>query len=468
MPARTWQELAAAKQEEQLSRIPKEWLLAEERLPPANTVDLRPVAASSGILSTRELEITGEDYDATSLLAKIADGTYSSKEAATAFRKRAAIGQQLCKNLMEIMFLDAIAAAGKLDEEFAQTGKPVGPLHGLPMTVKILKKAGAAFIAKTNNPQTMLAAETDNNVFGQTNPVVSHLTCGGSSGGEGSAQVFRSSALGIGTDVGGSIRIPAAANGTYGFKPSFGILPMIGYAPANYTGMQTGVPAVCGPLARPVRDIILLMCVVREAKPWLVDPAIIPNVWEAATLNRKPVVGIMYKSGLTPHPPVLRALSEAREKLEAVGFEVKDFVPPGFAELRLITRQLFTLDGLLYRKKEIEKSGEPVVPSVKEINFWDIPAKTLVQMWEWNTKKLEIVKQMLDKRQEAKIDVLLCPGGPHMPWNANDYPAAIIPFTFVDPTKDFKDDNFVPLSEDDRELRALFDLELLVGAPVAL
>lgn len=73
--------------------------------------------------------------------------------------------------------------------------------------IELVRKAGAVVIAKTNTPQTMLVAETHNNVFGQTkNPVVSHLTCGGSSGGEGSMIAFRGSALGIGTDVGGSIR----------------------------------------------------------------------------------------------------------------------------------------------------------------------------------------------------------------------------------------------------------------------
>lgn len=72
---------------------------------------------------------------------------------------------------------------------------------------EIVEKAGAVVISKTNVPQTMLVAESDNNVFGQTrNPVVHHLTCGGSSGGEGSNSAFRGSALGIGTDVGGSVR----------------------------------------------------------------------------------------------------------------------------------------------------------------------------------------------------------------------------------------------------------------------
>jgi amidase len=73
--------------------------------------------------------------------------------------------------------------------------------------IELVKAAGAVVIAKTNVPQTMLVAESDNNVFGQAkNPVVSHLTCGGSSGGEGSNMAFRGSAIGIGTDVGGSIR----------------------------------------------------------------------------------------------------------------------------------------------------------------------------------------------------------------------------------------------------------------------
>ena len=74
-----------------------------------------------------------------------------------------------------------------------------------------MKAEGAVFIAKTNIPQSMLAAEAHNNVFGQTkNPVVSHLNPGGSSGGEGSVLAFNGSALGIGTDVAGSIRYVVA------------------------------------------------------------------------------------------------------------------------------------------------------------------------------------------------------------------------------------------------------------------
>ena len=73
--------------------------------------------------------------------------------------------------------------------------------------IQLVREAGAVVISKTNTPQTMLVAEADNNVFGQTrNPIVSRLTPGGSSGGEGAVLAFGGSALGIGTDVGGSIR----------------------------------------------------------------------------------------------------------------------------------------------------------------------------------------------------------------------------------------------------------------------
>ncbi|RDW92240.1 hypothetical protein BP5796_01634 [Coleophoma crateriformis] len=515
MSPRPWQELAAAKKKEQLSRIPAEWLLKPEAMPAPETVDLRPVATSCGILSAKELEITG-DYDATALLEKIASGAYTALEVVTAYCKRAAVGQQLCNSLTEIMFADAIAAAAQLDETFKATGKTVGPLHGLPMTFKecfhvkgydasdgyisrtfdpstydsymiqLVRKAGAVVIAKTNTPQTMLVAEAHNNIFGQTkNPVVSHLTCGGSSGGEGSMIAFRGSALGIGTDVGGSIRIPAAANGTYGYKPSFGILPMFGYAASSWTGMNTGIPAVCGPLATSARDLKLLTRVVRDAKPWVVDPAIIPHICEMGASDRKPVVGIIKASGLTPHPPISRGLEEARSKLKAAGFEVKDFVPPDFADMGKVTRELFTLDGLSYQKGEIAKAGEPVVQSVKNIGFWEIPAKNPEEMWEWNTKRLGFVKQMLDRWMEAGVDVVLAPVGAHtavkpdewmldsytVAWNAVDYPAVVIPYSVADPKKDQPVSDFVAWEGNqkaDEAIHALYDPQLMAGAPICL
>ncbi|KAL4959579.1 amidase signature domain-containing protein [Aspergillus stella-maris] len=515
--ARTWETIRDEKHTEQISRIPRDWRLQPVQFPGEATVDVRPIAASSGILTDRELEITGDRYDATSLAAEIARGTYTAVETVTAFCKRAAICQQLCNALTEIFFADAIEKAKKLDEHFTTTGKTVGPLHGLPMTFKecfhvkgydasngyisrcfepsttttpmiqLVEKAGAVVIAKTNVPQTMLVAECENNVFGRTrNPVVSHLSCGGSSGGEGALSAFRGNALGIGTDVGGSIRLPAAFNGVYGYKPSVGVLPFIGYAASGWTGVNTGIPAVLGPLAHSIRDMRLLTETVRAAQPWLFDPAVIPGIMEqpAPTPGHQPIVGILTQSGVTPHPPVLRAIQKAKSKLESAGYATRDFTPtcPSFSIIREISAHLFTVDGASYPRRELGKAGEPVVSSVKEFGFWDMPRKTHEEMWAWNTKKGEWQKAMLDAWQELEIDVLICPAAPHaaispeettkelytVAWNAVDYPAIIMPFTTVDPALDKKNDAFEPKDEMDEKIQALYDPELMAGAPVSL
>ncbi|PSN60431.1 amidase [Corynespora cassiicola Philippines] len=514
MTSKSWQDIAAEKKKEQEARIPNEWRIPPSALPPAGTIDLRPWAEKSGILTPRELEITSKRYDATSLASAIASRTYSSEEVTRAFCKRAAIAQQLTNCLTEICFLDAIEAAKQLDFQLKATGKPAGPLHGVPMTLKecfhvkgydasdgyisrcfdpstydsyltqLLRAAGALIIAKTNNPQTMLVAESHNNVFGRAlNPVVSHLTCGGSSGGEGSIQAFRGSAMGIGTDVGGSIRIPAAANGVYGFKPSFGLLPLLAYANSNWLGMNTGIPAVCGPLGHSVRDLALLMRVVRHQKPWLVDPAVMPHVFERGTVSRKPVVGVIRSNGVIPHPPILRAISEAADKLKSAGFEVKEFQPPfTFTQVREVSEQLFTIDGLSYARGQFKISGEPPVPSVLDIGFWDLPRKTPEEQWAWNAKKLALQKQLVDAWEAAGIDVVLCPAGPHTAvepgkwtndmytvWvNAMDYPAAIVPFGTVDPEKDRRAEGLEFSSKADEANQAMYDPAKMAGAPIAL
>ncbi len=182
-------------------------------------------------------------------------------------------------------------------------------------------------------------------------------------------------------------------------------------------------------MAQSARDLTLFTRVIRDAKPWLVDPAVVPNVFEKGTIARKPVVGVIYQSGLTPHPPIRRAIQEAVAKLKAAGYEVKDFVPPDFASIREITKEIFTLDAMSYQKGEMAKAGEPAVQSVHDIGFWPLPAKTQEQTWELNTKRLGFCKQMLDRWQEAQVDVVLCPVGPHtavLPgqWNKDHYTVA--------------------------------------------
>jgi amidase len=156
--------------------------------------------------------------------------------------------------LTEILFPEALARANFLDEYLEKTGEVIGPLHGLPISLKdcmitpphpssigmacyaneatkqdeetllvrILAKLGAVFYVKTTTPTAMMMMETISNVWGETSGAYhSGTSPGGSSGGEGALLAMRGSPLGIGTDIGGSIRIPSAFNGLYGLKPTW-------------------------------------------------------------------------------------------------------------------------------------------------------------------------------------------------------------------------------------------------------
>lgn len=214
-----------------------------------------------------------------------------------------------------------------------------------------------------------------------------------------------------------SARLPASFNGIYGYKPSAGVLPFIGYAASGWTGVNAGIPAVCGPLGRSVRDLVLFTDAVRARKPWTLDPAVIPNILELPAPTKKPVVGILHASGATPHPPVRRAIREAQAKLEAAGFETRDFTPvcPDFVEIRDVASAILTVDGMSYQHQQLDKAGEPPVPSVIGFGYWDLPRKRHEEMWALNTHKGALVKQMLDAWHNLGIDVLIAPTAPHAP-----------------------------------------------------
>jgi amidase len=129
----TWQDIAARKQAERTSRIPKEWLLPASI--DTTKADVLDIPRQCGILTSEEVHIT-EDHDATALLDKLSTGKLTSEAVTRAFCKRAAIAQQLTDCLTEIIFEDAMARAKALDIQFATAGKPAGPLHGLPISLK--------------------------------------------------------------------------------------------------------------------------------------------------------------------------------------------------------------------------------------------------------------------------------------------------------------------------------------------
>ena len=122
--------------------------------------------------------------------------------------------------------------------------------------IEQLSQQGAVFYVKTNIPQTMMTADSDNPLNSRTlNPNKLSLTAGGSTGGEGALLALRGSPLGIGTDIAGSIRIPALCDGIYGFKPSTQRVPYAGNCPPGRLGTPSPVVASIGPEAHSVRYV---------------------------------------------------------------------------------------------------------------------------------------------------------------------------------------------------------------------
>jgi len=188
----------------------------------------------------------------------------------------------------------------------------------------MLLEQGAVFYCKTNIPQTLMTADSDNNVFGRClNPHNTSLTAGGSSGGEGALIAMRGSIVGIGTDIAGSIRIPAHCNGTYGFKPSAGLVSLMGKRAPGRTGL-VGVAPVAGPLVTSARANALIMQVVLEAELWRRDSMLNHIPWRGITLPDRPLkIGIVEDDGqTTPTPPMRRTIQEVSEKLNNAGVEV--------------------------------------------------------------------------------------------------------------------------------------------------
>lgn len=303
--------------------------------------------------------------EAGQLINELASGTLSCLAATTAYCKAAAVAHQVTNCLTEIFFAQAFAKAQELDDIYAKTRKPTGALFGVPISLKdqfeikgtecnmgiaswigqtskensvlvdILQNAGAILHCRTNVSQALMFGESDNYVYGRTtNPWNRSLTCGGSSGGEGANVAMHGSAIGVGTDLGGSVRIPAAYNGLFGLRPTLHRLP---YAGARNTllGLES-IASALGPISHSVAGVSAFVKAVVDAEPWFLDAKTPEIPWrqEMADLKhlknadispRKPVFGVMrWDEYIMPWPPMRRAMETTVAAVKKAGYEGRD------------------------------------------------------------------------------------------------------------------------------------------------
>jgi amidase len=200
---------------------------------------------------------------------------------------------------------------------------------------------------KTNVPQTMMTADSDNNVFGRTiNPANVKLTAGGSSGGEGALIAMRGSVLGVGTDVAGSIRIPSVCNGIYGLRTSVGLVPFADQKDPVAPGTD-GIAPVAGPMATSLRSCDLFMKTLSAAEVWKYDESCLHlSRWETRLKHTNLRIGVVQNDGMyTPWPPVRRAMQETTTKLRASGIELVELIMPDISDAISVTYRMFGLDG---------------------------------------------------------------------------------------------------------------------------
>jgi amidase len=284
----------------------------------------------------------------------------------------------------------AMAQAQKADD-MVQSGGQLGPLHGVPMTVKVnvdvkgqpntnglkalanfiapddaavvrnLKKAGAIIFGITNTPEFSMRMMTDNPLYGLTkNPWHSDFTCGGSSGGAASSVCAGIGPIAHGNDIGGSLRIPAFCCGVSTIRPTLGRVPAYNPSQVDERSMAAQLFSVQGPIAREVRDVRLTLAAMAQRDvrdPWWVPaplngPALVNPIKVAVTKS---------PAGNTPHPVIAEAIDSAAKYLDSAGYVVEAVEAPFSEELRELWKSLIFSEMRLLLGQSISDYGSDAI-----------------------------------------------------------------------------------------------------------
>lgn len=334
---------------------------------------------------------------------------------------------------------ERVRREARVAESGVMNSNSVGSLHGVPISIKSsievagcrfesgtclragvtgqqdaplvqrLRDAGAIVLGVTNAPEFLMAWETDNLLYGRTNsPWDLERTPGGSSGGEAAAVASGMSAAGVGSDGGGSIRVPAHFSGICGLKPTPGRIPSTGHFPES--GGPFALIGVVGPMARTVADLKALFAIMQGPDYGDSCAAPVPVKWPSHAEIRTLRIGCFEDDGRTPVTAEIRAaVRTAAEALRSAGFEVEPFRPKRLEEARELWKKFFVkvagmLIGPMFKDREEDQS-----PILKEFLEWsaaepDLTRDSLLDAWiRRDLLRANILAQMRD------YPILLCP-----------------------------------------------------------
>ncbi|CAG8938243.1 unnamed protein product [Penicillium salamii] len=465
----SWKTISNEAQAAVLAAIPTRWRLDVDKY--RSLKDVTSVPAASGILTTEQLKITELT------VGEIVNRLESRELKAV---------QVNC--LTDWFFEDGLQQAKELDEALDKGGKLKGPLHGDSHEVEghaatmgyvsrrnniakqdsalvaTLRAAGGVFFCKTTMPQSGMALETVSNLWGRTtNPFNRDLGAGGSSGGDATLVALRGSPIAPSTDMGGSIRVPAAFNGLYGIRPTSDRIPKGGMQNTN-TGNLT-IKLSCGPVCHSLGDLELFTKVINAHPNNKYDVTSVPVPWRTLDYSdRKLTVGLLTWDGaVMPHPPVLRALAHSKQTLEKAGHE---------------------------GKSTLAAAGEPIIPAFADLlKVFNPREHSAAEALQLNLKTRALKEQFADAWNNTvggsgrAIDALIAPpapavGYPHdfnIYWgytslfNLLDYPSVILPIANfkVDPQLDPVDEKYRPLETNpyDQPNHELYDPGLFANQP---
>jgi Asp-tRNA(Asn)/Glu-tRNA(Gln) amidotransferase A subunit family amidase len=349
--------------------------------------------------------------------------------------------EQLNPRLHAFVQLDRDHArrAAQQAEAAVLRGDATGALHGVPLSIKSsisvsgmrweagtrlregmvgasdaplvrrLRDAGAVVLGTTNTPELLMAWETDNLLYGRTNnPWDLARTAGGSSGGEAAAIAAGCSAGGVGSDGGGSIRVPAHFSGICGLKPTPGRIPATAHYPESLGPFA--LIGVVGPMARTVEDLKLLFSAMQGPDDG--DPSSAPVTlhWPSAEALKKTRIAVFEDDGRTPVTAETRkAVRDAAAALGGAGFDVRGLRPQGLEAARQLWWKYFGVAGGMLLGPLTAGHESQLSPILREFNRWvgaEEPhsGQSLLDAW---VQRDVVRRQVLERMSEHPI--LLCP-----------------------------------------------------------